>query len=144
MRHILFASVVTRDTRGEGAYVRNGYRIVPRPIRIYAPGEDVTVYFEIYNIRTGRGGQGLYAVKYTLFGTKVKRFVSLFGGSSEGKLEPGIGQTFRSRSEGPAASRRITLDTASLPEDRYTLTIDVTDLGAGSAARLTAEFGVER
>lgn len=141
---LLFAASVEREPRGEGAFVRGGYRIVPRPIRIFTPGEDVNLYFEVYHITTGDGGKGLYEVEYTLFGTKTERFVSLFGGSSEGRLEQGIGQTFRTRSDGSTASRRISLDTSSLPDDRYTLIIQVKDLANGMTDRTKAYFVIHR
>ncbi|MFH1277501.1 MAG: GWxTD domain-containing protein [Candidatus Eisenbacteria bacterium] len=140
---LLFAVSFDRETRAEGAYLRGGYRIVPRPIRIYAPGEDVNVYFEVYHITTGEGGKGLYEVEYTLFGTKAERFVSFFGGSSEGRLEQGISQTFRSQSDGSMAARRISLDTESLPEDRYTLIIRVKDLADGATDQAKAFFVVK-
>jgi len=141
---ILFSASITRDTRGGGAYVRGDYRIVPRPFRVFSPGEDVEVYFEIYHIVTGEGGRGLYEVEYTLFGTKAERFVSFFGGSSEGKLEQGIGQTFRTQSRGTTANRRISLDTSDVPDDRYTLIIDVRDLASGAVDQAKAQFIVKR
>ncbi|MFH1680140.1 MAG: hypothetical protein ABIH26_05775, partial [Candidatus Eisenbacteria bacterium] len=141
---LVFAGAITSGEPEGGAFTRGGFRIVPRPVRIYGPEEDVEIYFEIYHVTTGAGGRGLYEVQYTLFGTKAERFVSFFGGSSEGKLEPGIGQAFRTQSAGPAARRHIRLDTASLPDDRYTLTIDVTDLANGSTDRATAQFVVKR
>ncbi len=79
---IVFAASVTRDKRADGAFLRNGFRIVPRPLRIYEPGEDVNIYFEIYNLWNSEGGRGLYEVKYTLYGSKVTHFISFFGGSS--------------------------------------------------------------
>jgi GWxTD domain-containing protein len=141
---LVFAGAVTAEGAREGTFARGEYRIVPRPIRIYGPEEDVTIYFEIYHIETGAGGRGLYEVEYTLFGTKAERFVSFFGGSSEGKLEQGIGQAFQTQSPGPTARRHIRLDTTSLPDDRYTLTIDVTDLANGSTDRASAQFVVKR
>ncbi len=141
---IVFASDIERSDSGEGAYLRNGYRIVPRPIRIYAPGEDVKIYFEIYHITTGEGGRGLYEVEYTLFGTKTERFVGFFGGTSEGKLEQGIGQTFRTVGRGPTANRHISIDTSSLPDDRYTLIVDVTDLADGTTDQAKAQFVVKK
>ncbi len=83
-------------------------------------------------------------MEYTLFGTKAARFVSFFGGSSEGKLEQGVGQTFRTQSSGPTAARHISLSTGDLPDDRYTLTIDVTDRAKNATDRATAQFVVRR
>lgn len=141
---LLFGASITRDDPAGGAFRRGGFRIVPRPLRVFAPGEDVNLYFEVYHITTGDGGKGLYEVEYTLFGTRADRFVSFFGGTSEGKLEQGIGQTFRTQSVGDRAMRHISLDTSSLPDDRYTLIIDVTDLANGMTARATANFVVKR
>ncbi len=141
---IIFATAVTRDRRGDGAFLRGDYRIVPRPLRIYAPGEDVIVYFEIYNLWNSESGKGLYEIKYTLYGSKTERFVSFFGGSSEGKLEPGTAQTFRAEARGTTASRNISLDTSSLPEDRYTLIVEVTDLSNKNSDQAKAQFVVKR
>ncbi|MBN1825460.1 MAG: GWxTD domain-containing protein [Candidatus Eisenbacteria bacterium] len=141
---LVFAAAVTRDERGEGAFLRRGFRIVPRPIRVYAPGEDVNVYFELYNLTLGPGGRGVYEITYTLYGSAVRRFSSLLQGSDEGMLEQGVSQTFESFADDRTVSRHISLDTNSLPPDRYTLIVDVTDKGSGSADRKTAQFVVQR
>ncbi len=141
---IVFATAVTRDRRGEGAFLRGDFSIVPRPLRIYTPGEDVNLYFEIYHLWNSENGKGLYEVKYTLYGTKAKRFVSFFGGSSDGRLEPGIAQTFRAEARGAKASRHISLDTSDLPDDRYTLIVEVTDLGNKKIDQVKGQFVVKR
>lgn len=141
---LVFATAVTRDRRGDGAFLRGDFRIVPRPLRIYSPGEDVNLYFEIYNLWNSENGKGLYEVKYTLYGTRTQRFVSFFGGSSEGKLEPGIAQTFRAEARGTGASRHISLDTSDLPEDRYTLIVEVVDLGNQTGDQVKGQFVVKR
>ncbi len=144
MSDLLFANTITRDERGRGAFLRSGYRIVPRPLRVYAPGEDVTVYFEIYNLRVSSKNRSLYEVRYTLFGSKVQRFVSFFGGSSEGKLEPGISQAFQTEGTGENAARHISLDTSGLPEDRYTLIIEATDLATKEVSKSKGQFVIKR
>lgn len=141
---IVFATSVTRDARGSGAFVRRGFRIVPRPIRIYAPGEDINLYFEIYNLWNSENGKGLYEVKYILYGSKPQRFASFFGGSSEGKLESGIAQTFRAEARGTSSSRHISLDTRELPDDRYTILVEVTDLGDNTTDQVKGQFVVKR
>ncbi len=140
---LVFASSVTRDNRAGGAFLRGQYRIVPRPVRIYAPGEDVTVYFELYNLAQNSKGRGNYEVKYSLFGTKVQRFTSFFGGNNEGTLEPGTSQTFENETVGPTASRHISLDTMTLPNDRYTLIIEATDLKTGETDTIRGQFVVK-
>ena len=141
---ILFAASVTRDTRGEGAFLRGDYRIVPRPIRVFTPGEDVEFYFELYNLATGPGGKGLYEIEYALFGNKTQRFASLFQGSDEGKLERGVSQSFRIPHSGPPVRRHIYLDTSGLPEDRYSMTIGVVDLVNNTTDEKTVQFVVKR
>lgn len=140
---LVFASSVTRDNRAGGAFLRGQYRIVPRPVRIYAPGEDVTVYFELYNLAQNSKGRGNYEVKYSLFGTKVQRFTSLFGGNNEGTLEPGTSQTFENENAGPTASRHISLDTGTLPHDRYTIIIEATDMKTGETDLIRGQFVVK-
>ncbi|NNE10017.1 MAG: GWxTD domain-containing protein [Gemmatimonadetes bacterium] len=140
---IVFASSVTRDNRAGGAFLRGQYRIVPRPVRIYAPGEDVTVYFELYNLAQNSKGRGNYEVKYSLFGTKVQRFTSFFGGNNEGMLEPVTSQTFENETVGPTASRHISLDTTTLPNDRYTLIIEATDMKTGETDMIRAQFVIK-
>jgi GWxTD domain-containing protein len=141
---LVFAGSVARDERGEAAFLRGPYRIVPRPIRVFGPEEDMLIYFEIYHVGLDATGKGSYEIEYTLFGTKTERFASLFGGSAEGKLEPGIAQAFREQCQGPTARRYISIDASALPDDRYTLTVGVTDLAGGATDRATAQFVVKR
>jgi hypothetical protein len=141
---IVFANEIGHGARGGGGFARGEYRLVPRPVRVYGPDERVLVYYEIYNISTGADGRGRYEVRYTLFGTKVGRSTSFFGGSHEGKLELGIAEPYQTQSTGPNASRHISFDVSTLPDDRYSLTIDVTDLVNGSTDRATARFVIRR
>ncbi len=141
---IVFADDIGSEDRGQGGFARGTYRIVPRPIRVFGMDERVRIYFEVYNISTDADGRGRYEVEYTLFGTKAGRGASFFGGSHEGKLELGISEPYQTQSAGPTASRHITFDVSTLPDDRYTLTVDVTDLSNGSADRATAQFVVKR
>jgi GWxTD domain-containing protein len=58
-----FASHVDLDA---GLGTKDGMRVIPRPGRVYGPGEAVRVYYEIYGLSRDAFDQNRYRVEYTV------------------------------------------------------------------------------
>lgn len=131
---------VSTSFREPGLYERRGHRIVPRPARIFAAGEKVYVYFEVYNVTADRDGRYYYGVTYHLEGTEGERDFRFSGEGVRDRGGPGNGRTFGSVGRGPDSSRSIVIDTGDLPPDEYTLQVEVTDQTSRVTDRAEASF----
>jgi len=78
---VLFAQRITNVT-DTSPFARGPLEVIPHPIRRYAVGSPVSVYFEIYNLGLDEGGQSGYEVQYRVVphtGEK-QRFIDRFNG----------------------------------------------------------------
>ncbi len=133
---------VSTSFREPGLYERRGHRIVPRPARTFTAGEEMHVYFEVYNVTADRDGRYYYSVTYRLEGTEGERGFSIFGGGGRDRGGPGTGQTFSSVGRGPDSGCSIVIDTRDLPPDDYTLQVEVTDQTSRVTDHAEASFRI--
>lgn len=63
---ILTASDINADKNDKGAIVRNGINIWPNPAQIFSGGDDLFIYFEVYNLRKNTDGFAEYEQIITL------------------------------------------------------------------------------
>ena len=78
---ILFAQKISQAA-DPSPFTRGPIEVVPHPIRRYAVGSPVSIYFEVYNLGLDERGQSNYEVQYRVVphtGEK-KRFIDRFNG----------------------------------------------------------------
>ncbi|MSS72660.1 MAG: GWxTD domain-containing protein [Candidatus Latescibacteria bacterium] len=120
---------------GEGQegdkFTRHGLRIVPLPTRTFRKGQNIFVYYEVYNLKPDSTGVTRHSVEYTLkteAGGVLSRVLPGFTGA---KPEVAVSQTQAGRQE--AEYRYIELDLQGLSPGKGTLTVTVKDLNSGQA-----------
>jgi len=59
----LLLAYVIRSSQAEGPFTRNGFFILPNISQTYSRGENLFLYFEIYNLQPDRSGQTHYVVE---------------------------------------------------------------------------------
>ena len=125
---------------GPARFQKGLLRVVPNPTGEVRGGEPLVVYFEIYNLTAAAAGGTRYSLHYRILPAD-KDGRSIF---------TRMANAFRSRNfiessfveEGPegVVVRNLTIDLGSLPDDRYQLTLEVTDLETGMVAAREITF----
>ena len=127
--------------KGEGKFVKGDLRVIPRPSRAFGQGQNVNVYFEVYNLRPDAQGQTRFRVDYTVKGQKEgKGPFSLAGlGRLIGRSEKGgeVTISYDMAGKGTKDAVHAGLDLSSGGTGDYTLQVMVTDL----VSRMTASRG---
>lgn len=123
-----------------GAVVRNGWRVVPRPIRRFEKGASPCLYFEVYNLMADRDGRYRYGVEHALSRREKQGFLAFLKGGSRARLSPGVAATIERESRAPDDAQRIAIDTSDLPADTYTIETRVKGLVGGAEASRKDSF----
>jgi GWxTD domain-containing protein len=120
-------------------FVKHGYGIIPVPAGVYAEAtEDVYVYYEVYNLSTGKDGQTRFNVTYDIYrdrqsGNKGKPLKSFRRGGND-RIDP-MSVTFLEETSGISAQRHVVkggeVDIAELAPGRYVLVVTIEDLLSG-------------
>jgi hypothetical protein len=130
-----------------GVSIIRGDEVLPaNPWKAYAPGQPLSVYFEIYNLDLS-GGESRYELMFEIheapedppgpwnrLGSAVARFVGFDDG------DPAVAQSFERVGRHHDNSERISIDVASLETGRYRLVVTVTDLRDGEKDRSSKIF----
>ena len=118
---------------GEGQegdkFTRHGLRIVPLPTRTFRKGQNIFVYYEVYNLKPDSTGVTRHSVEYTLkteAGGVLSRVLPGFTGA---KPEVAVSQAQAGTQE--AEYRYIELDLKGLSPGKGLMTITVRDLNSG-------------
>ena len=125
---------------GPGPFVRKGLNVVPNPGRLYARGQLVHVYYEVYNLDVGEDGRTSYETLYeiTPMGMPALR--------NRRARRPGDMQTVMSFFEGEGSSAEeaeyTALDTTDLDAGEYVLTVTLTDRHRDVAVSKSVNFMV--
>ncbi len=123
-----------------GPFVRKGLNVVPNPGRLYARGQLVYVYYEVYNLDMDEGGRNSYETLYeiTPLGMPALR--------NRRARRPDDMQTVMSFFEGegtePEEAEYTALDTTDLEAGEYVLTVTLTDRGADKSVTRSVNFMV--
>ncbi len=123
-----------------GPFVRKGLNVVPNPGRLYARGQLVYVYYEVYNLDMDEGGRTSYETLYeiTPLGMPALR--------NRRARRPDDIQTVMSFFEGEGSSSEeaeyTALDTTDLEAGEYVLTVTLTDRGADRSVTRSVNFMV--
>lgn len=129
---------------GPGPFVRNGLNIVPNPGRLYARGQLVYVYYEVYNLDMGEAGDEAGRTSYeTLYEITPKGMPPL---RNRRARRPDDMQTVMSFFEGEGRSAEegeyTALDTTDLEAGEYVLTVTLTDRHADRRVSKSVNFMV--
>jgi GWxTD domain-containing protein len=127
-----------------GAPFRKGdYQVVPYPLGTFPTGRSVFLYFEAYHLAPTATGRSAYAVEI-LLEPRVKPAAGWFGGSSKGRLVPGVSTAYEGSSSTDTAVEFLELDPATFTENVYDVTITVTDRVTERSATRSVTFAVQR
>jgi hypothetical protein len=127
-----------------GKFGKHGLNVVPMPSRTYGSGQNVFVYYEIYNLKKDDFGQTQYRVEYTMgpkSGGVLSRLAqTLRGRSNKGEVAVGYEQLGFQDSE--VAYTELELGEAR--SGRHYLTVEVTDLNSGKSFVKETTFVVQK
>jgi hypothetical protein len=127
---------------GEGEerdkFTRHGLKIVPLPTRTFRKGQNVFLYYEVYNLKPDASGATGHSVEYTVR-TEAGGLLSKVLPSLTGKRsEVAVSQAQAGMQE--AEYRYIELDLKGLSSGKGTLTVTVKDLNSGQAVQRELAF----
>ncbi len=115
-------------------------RVIPMPTRSYRRGQNVFIYYEVYNLKPDGEGQTKYQVEYVI-GQRERGILSRLVGTFVGKREEvAVGYKGRGFREMEAAYKEI--DLKGFEPGRYFLRVVVTDLNSGETATKETLFKV--
>lgn len=127
-----------------GPFVRKGLDVVPNPGRLYARGQLVYVYYEVYNLDMGEAGDEAGRTSYeTLYEITPKGMPPLRNRRARRPVDM---QTVMSFFEGEGRSAEegeyTALDTTDLEAGEYVLTVTLTDRHADQRVSKSVNFMV--
>ncbi|OGG46451.1 MAG: hypothetical protein A3F84_18285 [Candidatus Handelsmanbacteria bacterium RIFCSPLOWO2_12_FULL_64_10] len=127
---------------GEGRegdkFTRHGLRVVPLPTRTFRKGQNIFVYYEVYNLKPDSTGVTRHSVEYTLRAEGGGILSKAFPGFVGKRPEVAVSQTQAGTQE--AEYRYIELDLQGLSPGKGALTVTVRDLNSGQAASRELAF----
>ena len=125
---------------GSGPFVRKGLNVVPNPGRLYARGQLVHVYYEVYNLDLDEDGRTSYE---TLYEITPRGMPALRNRRARRPVDM---QTVMSFFEGEGNSAEegeyTALDTTDLEAGEYVLTVTLTDRHGDAAVSKSVNFMV--
>ncbi|MDE2888108.1 MAG: GWxTD domain-containing protein [Gemmatimonadota bacterium] len=127
-----------------GKFGKNGLNVVPMPSRTFGTGQNVFVYYEIYNLKRDEFGQTQYRVEYTMgpkAGGVLSRLAQTLTGKSK-KQGVAIGYEQLGVQESEVAYTELELGEAR--SGRHYLNVKVTDLNSGRSFEKETTFVVQK
>jgi GWxTD domain-containing protein len=127
-----------------GKFGKHGLNVVPMPSRTYGTGQNVFVYYEIYNLKKDDFGQTQYRVEYTMgpkSGGVLSRLAQTLRGRSN-KREVAVGYEQLGFQNSEVAYTELELGEAR--SGRHYLTVEVTDLNSGKSFLKETTFVVSK
>lgn len=127
-----------------GKFGKNGLNVIPMPSRTFGTGQNVFVYYEIYNLKRDDFGQTQYRVEYTMgpkAGGVLSRLAQTLTGRSK-KQGVAIGYEQLGVQESEVAYTELELGEAR--SGRHYLIVKVTDLNSGNSFEKETTFVVQK
>ncbi len=127
-----------------GKFGKNGLNVIPMPSRTFGTGQNVFVYYEIYNLKRDEFGQTQYRVEYTMgpkAGGVLSRLAQTLTGRSN-KQGVAIGYEQLGVQESEVAYTELELGEAR--SGRHYLNVTVTDLNSGKSFAKETTFVVQK
>ena len=119
------------ETKAPDRFTKRGMQIIPLPTRTFRKGQNVYVYYEVYNLRRDVSGMTNHVVEYTVrnsAGGIFSKIARTFVGKPP-EVSVSQGQVGTEEAE----YRYIELDLKGLPPGKSYLTVTVKDLNSGEA-----------
>ena len=133
---VLFASRIGA-AENNSPFNRGALEVVPHPARIYRQGEELPVYFELYNLRM-ENEQTSYEISYRIAPHTTKK-----GGYwNEGGGVPAIASSFNASGYSRDEPLYLVIRTENLKPGTYDFLISITDLVASDTVRRASAFKV--
>jgi len=133
---VLFASRIG-PAADHSPFNRGVLEVVPHPARRYRQGDELSTYFELYNLRT-QDGRTSYEISYRIMTHSKKKS----GYWDEGGGEPAIASRFNGSGFAQDEPLHLTVHTKNLKPGTYDFLISITDLNAADTVRRAAPFKV--
>ncbi|MDE2997627.1 MAG: GWxTD domain-containing protein [Gemmatimonadota bacterium] len=135
---------VSESAADPGKFGKNGLNVIPMPSRTFGTGQNVFVYYEIYNLKRDEFGQTRYRVEYTMgpkAGGVLSRLAQTLTGKSK-KQGVAIGYEQLGLHESEVAYTELELGEAR--PGRHYLNVKVTDLNSGRSFAKETTFVVQK
>lgn len=133
---VLFASRIGA-AENNSPFNRGALEVVPHPARIYRQGEELPVYFELYNLRM-ENEQTSYEISYRIAPHTTRK-----GGYwNEGGGVPAIASSFNASGYNRDEPLYLVIRTENLKPGTYDFLISITDLVASDTVRRASAFKV--
>ncbi len=134
----LLLAYVIRPSRREGPFTRNGFFILPNIRQSYSPGENLFLYFEIYNLQPDGSGKTHYVVENSVVRREKRGIIKTL----LGKKPPRV--TIVNEYSGRETSDFViqSLDPGNLEPGEYELEIKVKDEISKKETHRTTRFRI--
>ncbi len=128
---VVLAAYVKPADSTSGAFVRNGWVVMPQPSRVFSPDDPLAFYFEVYNLRRAPDGKAHLKVGYEVVDFKSKK-----------KIVTPVPQTLAS--EKTDLVRTGVVDIKTLPPGDYILAVRVVDETTRKEKSALASFRITK
>ena len=118
--------------RGGGA----GPEVIPNPEHVYTPGQNLVLYYEIYNLNRDEVGQTRYRVTVGVRPVETTPARRPFGAGKQ----PEVRLTYEQVGDEAWERAHLSVDLAKVTQGRNRLTVLVEDLNGGGKAVKEAIF----
>jgi GWxTD domain-containing protein len=132
------------ESKEGGQFAKRGLNVVPMPSRTYHSGQNVFVFYEIYNLKKDDFGQTNYRVQYTMgpkAGGVLAKLVHTLTGK---KRKEGVAIGYDQLGYGELEVAYTELDLGEARSGRHYLNVKVTDLVNGNSFSKETTFVVAK
>ncbi len=140
---IQLANRVVESDEG-GQFSKRGLNVIPMPSRTYHSGQNIFVFYEIYNLKKDEFGQTNYRVQYTMgpkTGGVLAKLVHTLTGK---KRKEGVAIGYDQLGFGESEVAFTELDLGEARSGRHYIKVEVTDLVNGNSFSKETTFVVAK
>lgn len=138
------------ESADPGPFSRNGLRIIPHPVHIFAVAQPIYIYFELYNLTQDDKGHTVFDTGLTITAKEEQRNFAWKLLTDIGRLvtrssnDQTVDLAYEDGGLLPDEFRHTSIDTSDLPPGPYSLTLTVTDRQTGEAVISETDFVIAR
>lgn len=135
--HFTSSDLVLGLSSGEIGTDLSDLRLTPQ--NRFPLGEDIVLFFEVYNLSTGSGPFREYTMDYEIhpIRTRLQRFLGL------GQLDRDQSITLTFETQNSRSTQQMELELAGVTEGEYELIITFTDVNSGQTVQRVTQFILE-
>ena len=132
------------ETPSEDKFSKGGLHVIPMPTRRYRKGENVFVYYEVYNLKRDEFGQTRYKVEYTIRPLEGanRNIIARLAQTLTGKKREEVAVGYEQVGLAEVEATYVELDLDACYPARHELRVMVTDLNSGEVVVKEATFTV--